>query len=323
VSIATQGKETIARLHEVSLITTNEVIMEKLEIGSKVKTVAKGYEKVEAEKKLEQQMIKDGIDRFHRNIRKSKSKKNENTGKDKEPTESTTIYGQHLLQEAIEPVSIAIGKYFDEAYDGHSKKYAKSAQLLAQCIPIKEIDNKKPNKWDAVSLISLKAILDSITLGCTQTKATVKIGNSLEDEARLKFFQDTDSKIYSKTRHYLKSKNDYRYKKKVYVYAMNKEELTWGHWPKKDKVQLGMTLLDLVIRATDLVKLQRRVEGRRNSPVYVECTEKTMDWIDNKKLHSEALKPMRTPMIIKPKIWSNPFNGGYITHSYKLTEEKK
>ncbi len=59
--------------------------MEKLEIGSKVKTVAKGYEKVEAEKKLEQQMIKDGIDRFHRNIRKSKSKKNENTGSRQSP----------------------------------------------------------------------------------------------------------------------------------------------------------------------------------------------------------------------------------------------
>ena len=304
---------------------TYEVSMQKLlEIGSKVKNVAKGYEKVEAEKKLEQQMIKSGIERFHRNIRKSKSKKNENTGKDKEPTESTTIYGQQLLQEAIEPVSIAIGKYFDEAYDGHSKKYAKSAQLLAKCIPIKELDDEKPNKWDAVSLIALKAILDSITLGCTQTKCTVKIGNSLEDEARLKLFQDNDSKTYSKTRHYLKSKNDYRYKKKVYVYAMNKEELTWGHWLKKHKVQLGFTLLDLVIRATDLVKLQRRVEGRRNSPVYVECTQKTMDWIENKKLHSEALKPMRTPMIIKPKEWSNPFDGGYLTHSYQpITKEKK
>ena len=312
-------------MHEVSLILTYEVSMQKLiEIGSKVKSVAKGYEKVEVEKKLEQQMIKSGIERFHRNIRKSKSKKNENTGKDKEPTESTTIYGQQLLQEAIEPVSIAIGKYFDEAYNGHSKKYAKSAQLLAKCIPIKELDDEKPNKWDAVSLIALKAILDSITLGCTQTKCTVKIGNSLEDEARLKLFQDNDSKTYSKTRHYLKSKNDYRYKKKVYVYAMNKEELTWGHWLKKHKVQLGFTLLDLVIRATGLVKLQRRVEGRRNSPIYVEATQKTMDWIENKKLHSEALKPMRTPMIISPKEWSNPFDGGYLTHSYQpITKEKK
>ena len=311
-------------MHEVSLTTTNEVIVEKLiEIGSKVKEVAKGYEKVEAEKKLELDMVRRGVRRFHKNIEKSKAKKVEKKGKggqivlkDKEPTESTTIYGQHLLQEAIEPVSIAIGKYFDDAYNGHSKKYAKAAQLLAKCIPIKEIDNEKPSKWDAVSLIALKSILDSITLGCTQTKATVKIGNSLEDEARLLYFQDSDSKTYSKTRHYLKSKNDYRYKKKVYVYAMGKQELEWGHWPKIDKVQLGMTLLDLVARSTDLVKLQRRVEGRRNSPVYVECTKKTMDWISNKKLHSEALKPMRTPMIIKPREWSNPFDGGYYTHSY-------
>ena len=306
--------------------------MEKLiEVGSKVKTRTRGYETVEAERKLEQKMLQRGKERFHKNIRKAKAKKQEKEGKDgekvlkdREPTESTTLYGQHLLQEAIEPVNIEIEKYFKDSFNGHSKKYAKSAELLCKCIPIQNLENPNSNKWGAISLISLKAILDSITLGCTQTKATVKIGNSLEDEARLLYFQENDNKTYSKTKHYLKTKNDYRYKKKVFVYAMGKANLEYGHWSKVEKVQLGFTLLDLVIRATDLVKLQRRVEGRRNSPVYVEATPKTMDWIDKKKLHSEALKPMRTPMIIKPKEWSNPFDGGYLTHSYKTpTKEKK
>ena len=306
--------------------------MEKiLEIGSKVKSVARGYEKVEAERKLEQKMLQRGKDRFHKNILKSQSKKKETKGKDgqivlkdKEPTESTTIYGQHLLQVAIEPVNIEVEKYFKDAFNGHSKKYAKSAELLCKCIPIQELENPNHNKWGAISLIALKAVLDSITLGCTQTKATVKIGNSLEDEARLLYFQENDNKTYSKTKHYLNSKNDYRYKKKVYVYAMGKAELEWGDWLKAEKVQLGFTLLDLVIRATGLVKLQRRVEGLEHTPVYVEATEKTMDWIEKKKLHSEALKPMLTPMLIKPKEWTNPYDGGYLTHSYNTpTKEKK
>ncbi len=305
--------------------------MNKIEIGSKVKTATKGYERLEEEKQLEQKMLQNGIDRFHKNIGKAKAKKvekNDKDGqkvlKDRDPTESTTIYGQQLLQEAIEPVSIEIEKYFKDAFNGHSKKYAKSAELLCKCIPIKELENSSHNKWNAISLIALKAILDSITLGCTQTKTTVKIGNSLEDEARLLFFQENDSKTYSRTRHWLKTKNDYRYKKKVYVYAMGKHNLEYGHWSKVEKVQLGFTLIDLVIKSTGLVKLQRRVEGRRNSPVYVEATEKTMEWIKKKKLHSEALKPMRTPMIIKCREWTNPYDGGYITHSYQsITREKK
>ena len=62
-------------MHEVSLTLTNEVIVEKiLEIGSKVKTIAKGYEKVEAEKKLEEDMVRRGVHRFHKNIKKSKAK---------------------------------------------------------------------------------------------------------------------------------------------------------------------------------------------------------------------------------------------------------
>ena len=297
--------------------------MQKIEIGSKVKTATKGYERLEEEKQLEQKMLQNGIDRFHKQINKSKSNKKDD-GKDKEPTESTTIYGQHLLQEAISPVNIEVEKYFKEAFNGHSKKYAKSAELLTKCIPIKELENPSSDKWGAVSLIALKAILDSITRGSTQTKTTVKIGNSLEDEARLLFFQENDSKTYSATKHWLKNKNDYRYKKKVYVYAMNKHDLEYGHWSKVEKVQLGFTLIDLIIKSTGLVKLQRRVEGRRNSPVYVEATEKTMEWIKKKKLHSEALKPMRTPMIIKCREWSNPYDGGYITHSYQsITKEKK
>ena len=301
--------------------------MEKFEIGSKVKTVAKGYERVEAQKELEQKMLIKGKELFYRNIKKSTAKKKEVKGKDgeivlkdREPTESTTIYGQHLLQEAINPVSVQVENYFTQCFNGHSKKYAKSAELLTKCIPIKELESTDYKKWSAVSLIALKVMLDSITIGCTQTKASVKIGNSLEDEARLLFFKENDSKTYSKTKHWLKKKNNYRHKRKVYVYAMGKQNLEYGKWPTIDKVQLGMTLIDLVIRATGLVKLQKKVEGKLNTPIYIEATEKCMEWIKQKKIHSEILKPVMLPMITKPKRWTNPYDGGYLTKSYKIKE---
>jgi len=290
--------------------------MEKLIIGSEVKLVKTGYERVEAERELELKMVRRGVRRFNKNVNKSKALRNELTGKEKEATESTTLYGQHLLQEAITPVNLEIEKYFTEAFNGHSKKYAKAAELLTKCIPIKELENPSEKKWNSVSLIALKVILDSITIGCTQTKATIKIGNSLEDESRLLFFSENDSKTYSLTKQYLKTRNDYRYKRKVYAYAMGKSKLEYGSWSKVEKVQLGYTLIDLIIRATGIVKLQRRLEGKENSPIYVEATEKTMEWVRLKKLHSEILKPMRTPMLILPKEWTTPFDGGYLTKGY-------
>jgi len=37
-----------------------------------------------------------------------------------------------------------------------------------------------------------------------------------------------------------------------------------------------------------------------------------MEWIANKKIHAEILKPFREPMLVKPKRWdNNPYSGGY------------
>ena len=45
-----------------------------------------------------------------------------------------------------------------------------------------------------------------------------------------------------------------------------------------------------------------------------------MEWIKQKKIHSEILKPVMLPMITKPKRWTNPYDGGYLTKSYKIKE---
>ena len=73
---------------------------------------------------------------------------------------------------------------------------------------------------------------------------------------------------------------------------MGKQNLEYGKWPTIDKVQLGITLIDLVVRATGLVRLQKKVEGKHNTPIYIEATEKCMEWIKQKKIHAEILKPV-------------------------------
>lgn len=294
--------------------------MEHFELGSKVKQIKTGVNRIEEERQLEQQSLINGRSRFHKEITNSRQKYI--NGKQKEPTESTTIYGQQLLQKYIQPLNELIDRFFSLSFDkGRATKYADTAQLLAQCIPIKEIENKDNKKWSAISLIALKTVLDTITTKCTQTKSSVKIGNSLEDEARLLYFKENASKTFSKTKFWLKSKNNYRYKKRVYVYAMNKHKLEFGNWSKVQKVKLGLNLIYFIIEATGLVKLQKHVEGKLNTPVYVEPTEATMIWIKGKVAHSEALKPMRMPMLVKPREWTTPYNGGYLTHSFKIKEK--
>ena len=301
-------------------INTNEVLMEidakileKFNILKKNENVPSTlHEKIEAEKQLELAMIKSGIKRFHKTINKARAKVKEKDGKQRETTESTTVYGQVLIQSGLEPMNKAINKYFIEAFDGHAKRYATEATLLAKCIPIQEVQNDNDERWASISFITLKAVLDSITVSSTQTKAVLKIAGAIEDEARLLYFRESDNKTYSQTKEWLKTKNNYRHKRKVFQYAMNRHQLEYAGWSKEEKVKLGKLLLELLASTTGFVKLTRTYTLKNKSIVYVQATDKTMEWIEQKKIHAEILKPFREPMLVKPKTWDeNPYSGGY------------
>lgn len=285
-------------------------ILDKLGVEQSNLNVPKTlHETIEAEKILELDMIKKGMSRFHKTINKTKATKNKE-GNQRETSESVTIYGQQLSQEGLEPLNNAINNYFISAFDGHANKYASEAIVLSKCIPVKEIDNQESERWSAISFITLKAILDSITVGSTQTKTILKISNSIEDEARLLYFKEQDSKTYSRTKEWLKSTNNYRHKRKVFRYAMNKHELEYAGFDKEDKVKLGKLLLELIVKHTGFVELINKCVGNK-SYKYVQVTKKTFEWIEAKKFHSEILKPFRLPMIISPKSWVNCYSGGY------------
>ena len=266
-------------------------------------------------------MIKSGIKRLHKTINKARAKVAEKTGKPRETNESTTIYGQVLIQSGLEPLCDALNKYFIEAFDGHAKRYATEATLLSKCIPIQEVANDNPERWSSIAFISLKAVLDSITVSSTQTKAVLKIASAIEDEARLLYFKESDNKNYTQTKEWLKTKNNYRHKRKVFQYAMNRHQLEYSGWSKEEKVKLGKLLLELLAKTTGFIKLTKTFAVKGKSIVYVQATDKTMNWIEQKKIHAEILKPFREPMLVKPKRWdNNPYSGGYYIKDLRPNE---
>lgn len=288
-------------------------VLDKLGIKEtkEVETPQTLHQAIQAEKELELGMIRDGIARFHKGINKAKSTVNRK-GNVRETSESITIYGQQLVQEGLEPMCEAINDYFIKAIDGHATKFASEAIILSKCIPIKDVENKSPERWVAISFITLKSVLDSVTTGTLQTKAIVKIGGAIEDEARLLYFKDVNSKAYHRVKEWLKKgrKQNYRHNRKIYAYAMNKQNLEWKGFTLEEKVKVGKLLLELLINQTGFVQFSNKY-GKGKMFKYVVATKKTLDWIAKKKFHAEILKPERKPMIVTPKDWTTPYDGGY------------
>ena len=119
----------------------------------------------------------------------------------------------------------------------------------------------------------------------------------------------------------VKTKNNYRHKRKVFQYAMNRHQLEYSGWSKEEKVKLGKLLLELLAKTTGFIKLTKTFAVKGKSIVYVQATDKTMNWIEQKKIHAEILKPFREPMLVKPKRWdNNPYSGGYYIKDLRPNE---
>ena len=238
--------------------------------------------------------------------------KEKKDGKPRELSESVTVYGQELAKGGLLPMCEAIEKYFKFATDGHATKFASEAIILSKCIPLKELENEDTERWSSIAFICLKSVLDSITVGATQTKAILKIASAVEDEARLIYFEDQKQDVFRRTKIWLQrnNKRNYRHKRKIFMHAMKKNELEWKGFAKEEKVKLGKLLLELLIDHTGLVEFSVKQYGEKTHK-FVKVTPKTLEWIEKKIIHSEILKPIKLPMIIEPKNWGTAYDGGY------------
>ena len=300
--------------------------LEKLGIKNvtPVKVPETKHDSLQMQRNLEINMMVKGVQRQRKAITKAKSRKKDKDNKPRETTESVTIYGQQLVQEGLLPMTTAINKYYISAVNGEARKLATEVILLTKCLPIQELEKDSPERWDAIAFITLKSVLDSITVGSTQNKAVFKIANAIEDEARLAYFKDTDKKTYQRTKEWLNQnkKRNYSHNRRVFRHAMNRHNLEWQGFTNEEKVKLGKLLLELLIIHTGLVEFSNKVIKNKVYK-YIKVTPKTLSWIDKKKISSEVLKPCKLPMIVEPQDWTTPYNGGYYIKQLRPPELMK
>ena len=215
-----------------------------------------------------------------------------------------------------------------------SKDYSGTTTIRRFKKNLAKIESQYPMLYKALSNGQFAYIFDRSTKhvkGCNcpkcqyerfiSSKAVLKIASAIEDEARLLYFKESDNKNYTQTKEWLKTKNNYRHKRKVFQYAMNRHQLEYSGWSKEEKVKLGKLLLELLAKTTGFIKLTKTFAVKGKSIVYVQATDKTMNWIEQKKIHAEILKPFREPMLVKPKRWdNNPYSGGYYIKDLRPNE---
>lgn len=86
-------------------------------------------------------------------------------------------------------------------------------------------------------------------------------------------------------------------------------------WDDKEQLQLGMKLLELAADATGLfeVTLYHKRRGKTvKSEQRFEITDKARSWLENQHERCELLDPLPQPMVVPPRPWTTPTDGGYL-----------
>jgi DNA-directed RNA polymerase, mitochondrial len=244
---------------------------------------------------LEEEMQDLGIERYYAEIERAKERR----------AESETKYGQMFLAEIMEKVVPAIKAWFKEE-KGVGRPH----------VALKYLKVLKP---ETSAFIATRTILDSLSLQLPLTGTAIRLANCIEDEVRFRSYNKLEDKqkrnYYRKVKRNLaKETRNSLHQRRVIKGTMRKIGAPdWDNWSSSDKVQLGVKLIELVVQSIGIIQVINRPTGKNRSLYCIEPTEKGRSWISGFNSTNALLTPQFLPMLVPPRDWTNPYDGGYLS----------
>ena len=247
---------------------------------------------------LEESMTRRGAENYMRSVQKSIE-----TGR-----EESTAYGQTILSHRVATLAEAIQAWKDEVAAG---KAGTRALAYQRC---KDIDSK------ILAFLTLRAVMTGISAVRSLQFVAVTIGTSIEDEVRFEEIRERERKAYERILIGAKKRTSGHYRHMYAVRQADKVDEDWERWSRTDRLHVGVKLLDICMTTVGIVRIMNygATDGKAQHTLkYIEALPETLEWIDKKNEVMKYLRPVYEPMVVIPKDWTNPFNGGYISTNIK------
>lgn len=313
-------------------INQSELLKEHIELLVKVGVGGGRFEnkedylaKIEQELMHEEGMMRGGLAQYNKTVTESKIK----------GQESTTMYGLVQQQKYLSKLSQGINEKIERINKGEAGRNQIATKLICQCLPASAFDEKgefktgNPDVWDVCSLIVLKNVIDGISSDTTMNKLAIKIGGAMMMEARITLFKDQHRDKYNQVNKRLgnnsnhpQKTNRYAYKKNVWVYCMNKHDLRFDAWTKENILHLGVFMVYLC-QQLGLVECKHKTIQKHKTILYVLPSNKIIHEIANFNIKNEMLYPKYLPMLMPPRKWGTPFDGGYYGRKHNFQNKKE
>lgn len=251
---------------------------------------------LDAQLEIEENMVGSGIQRYL----------NETAKREEKGSASETSYGASFIKSHIVAVATEITRRVDLALAGITSPGSGYWKAMAN--------------MDAhvLAFITLRCTIDAACLQSKLTDLTISIGKRIEDEVRLRQFEQMDKDGFDKALFRLKQRNanSYHFKLNSMVHAMNfnadgsRTGIDYFTWPVDTKIQIGANLLDAAISATG--HFEKTLDSSNKKTVArIKMSQELEEWVLKHKDAMAALFPVWMPTVVPPREWTSLNDGGF------------
>lgn len=244
--------------------------------------------------KLEEEMTSRGADRYVRGVSKAIEK----------GTEDRTEYGQQIMAGRLDALSQAIRQWMEEAGKGSPSRWALAYKRVKDCDP------------KTLAYLALKHVMAGISSVRTLQDVSVSIGTSVEDELRFAEVRKEEARVFDRLVNGAKKRTSAHYKR-VYATRIADNHIEWEKWSRTDRLHVGIKLLDILIQTIGLVEVVTNSSHSNKATKYVRALPETLEWIERKNEVTALLRPVYEPMVVPPRDWTTPYDGGYLSSNIK------
>lgn len=209
----------------------------------------------------------------------------------------------------IRRLTLQLGEAIQVSLDEDAAKPAAKRNRIA--VPL-----VKQLEAPGLAHITLRAVLAGLSGETVYFNLCERIGSMIVEELNFRRFREEDQKAYRVTQKHIDNANTAHKKRAVMRRMFRLSGITPVNWTYDQQVHAGAYLLDVLLQvAGDLFEapvVVQRGPARRQTRV-LRPTDKLLQWIKDGHDRLTMLCPVRMPMLVKPRDWTSPFDGGYLT----------
>ena len=214
---------------------------------------------------------------------------------------TNSAVGRRLLRDGTRAVEKAIKKWFAQYRRGKKCQNAASAEYASQLKP------------GVVAMLAVRVLLDAIGSDNSFTSCAYSIGTAIDEEVLFNKVKAAAPMAWRdfRKRHKTSSKRSFQ---KMFKDLCQKASVDHVASSKKDRLRLGVVLIETVIQNSGLVQAHAMSSPTGKTRLVVVAADETLDWLSKANEAHESLYPFFLPTLEKPADWTNPWDGGYHTN---------